>query len=296
MKPTPLDKPTVFVASSVDTLRSAHALSARLNRYADVVLWRTMFEPTAATVDALSSQLSGADFMVALLGTDDLDTSGSRANLLLELGMALGKLGRDRVLFVTESPLRLPSELSGLLTVTEGIDDPNAPDHLAKMIRDRLEMLGLRARPAKGALSVFLSYVHADRDFVEKLAGDLTRGGISCWFDRDQSEHARWGDLVGDSENTSDRVLLILSRYAVTSPWFHREVETALERTARTECPVLFPLLVDYALSDIGPPWAKQLTDSSYAADFTDWHDAVSYDRALRGLLRALAISADRSK
>lgn len=75
-----------------------------------------------------------------------------------------------------------------------------------------------------------LSYATADQPFAEKLHADLQQVGVSCWF---ASHDLKTGDKlrtqIYDAIQRQDKLLLILSEYAVKSDWVEREVELAFE-------------------------------------------------------------------
>ncbi len=134
------------------------------------------------------------------------------------------------------------------------------------------------SQPTAGAArTLFLSYSRVDRDFAERLAGDLEKSGITVWWDS-------WEMEVGDSlprkiEEAVSRSAwfgIILSPDAVASPWVRAELDLALTMEIEGGLTIL-PILhrpCELPLSLRGKVWA----------DFT-----ASYQESLKSLLRRLA-------
>jgi len=95
-------------------------------------------------------------------------------------------------------------------------------------------------------MTVFISYSHADKDFVDKLATHLIKSNIHIWLDR-------WELKVGDSITSkiqealsdSDYLLLVLSKKSVESDWLKRELNAALLREIEEKRAVILPVLIE---------------------------------------------------
>jgi hypothetical protein len=161
-------KPLVFVGSSTEGLPVAEALSELLGHEAEVVLWsQGTFKLSRAIMEDLEHELDRSDFAIMALTADDLTTSRDQAhaaprdNVLFELGLFMGRLGRDRCYFIHEAthPIKLPSDLLGITAATYR---PDASGDLlqslgepAGQIRSRLQDLGLRPKLDRAAIDVF---------------------------------------------------------------------------------------------------------------------------------------------
>lgn len=121
-------KPVVFIGSSSNNVDIIEELGVSLERCADVHLWTQInFELSRSLLDSLEKELELADFGVFLLAPDDraniqgTDFAVTRDNVLIELGLSFGKLGRDRTIIVqaveTKNILRIPSDLLGVTPV-----------------------------------------------------------------------------------------------------------------------------------------------------------------------------------
>jgi hypothetical protein len=116
-------KPAVFVGSSSEGLEFARATRALLTTDAEITLWNEDFFRLGKTfIETLVDALPRFDFAVLVLTPDDLVTSreieslGPRDNVIFELGLFMGQLGRARtfVLYQARAHVKVPSDLSGV--------------------------------------------------------------------------------------------------------------------------------------------------------------------------------------
>jgi hypothetical protein len=119
--------PSVFVGSSVEGLDIAKAVQRRLAYAADVDLWdQATFDLSSVTIEALEERCRAADFAVFVLTPDDVKikrektTAAARDNVIFELGLFAGTLGRRRCFVVHDSqkPIDLPTDLAGMTPAT----------------------------------------------------------------------------------------------------------------------------------------------------------------------------------
>jgi len=120
-------RPSVFVGSSIEGLTIAKALQVLLDHACEVTIWsQGVFGLSRGTLESLVSALDEYDFAVLVLTPDDLVTSRDassavpRDNVLFELGLFMGGLGRSRTFIVYDrtAGLRLPSDLAGVSAAT----------------------------------------------------------------------------------------------------------------------------------------------------------------------------------
>jgi len=119
-------KPTIFVGSSLKGLTIAQAIQAELSYEANVTLWnQNVFRTINVPLENLTRALNEFDFAIFIflpedpLTIKDSQVMSVRDNVLFELGLFIGKLGRERVFFVAPSKipsqnLHLPSDLTGI--------------------------------------------------------------------------------------------------------------------------------------------------------------------------------------
>lgn len=121
------EKVRVFVMSSVEALPVTRLLVQHFEHdpFLTVVWDHGVFRASNYTLDELEQQLEQADFAIAVAHADDMVISrgdewpAMRDNVVFELGMFIGFLGRRRAFLMEprEDKLKLPSDLAGLTTV-----------------------------------------------------------------------------------------------------------------------------------------------------------------------------------
>ena len=103
-------RPSVFVGSSSEGLPIAKYVQVLLDRECEVEIWsQGVFGLTQGTLESLVLALDHFDFAVLVLTPDDLrvqrgeETRVARDNVIFELGLFIGRLGRDRT-FILHGP------------------------------------------------------------------------------------------------------------------------------------------------------------------------------------------------
>ena len=125
-------KVRVFIGSSTEGVDVADALETRLmSRGCDVTLWTEGFDLSDTFMESLEEASELAEFAVMVLTPDDARTKRGadgqipRDNVVFELGLFMGKLGRGRTFAVRHPKAELPTDLSGVSVVDF---DPDAMD------------------------------------------------------------------------------------------------------------------------------------------------------------------------
>lgn len=117
------DRPSLFIGSSAEGLPAAEAMQQNLDRACETVIWsQGVFGLGDGTLETLVEKLPQFDFALLILTPDDLTESrdnlqqSPRDNVLLELGLCIGFLGRNRTFAVYDrtANLKLPSDLAGV--------------------------------------------------------------------------------------------------------------------------------------------------------------------------------------
>src|SRR5206468_5447650 len=137
----------LFVGCSTESLPAARVIQDGL-AYDPVTvrLWTdAVFGASSYTMDDLEKQLDDSDFAVLVLGPDDRvfsrgeEALAPRDNVILELGLFMGKLGRRRTYIVQPRglDLKLPSNLLGLklMTYSPG-STADLPTHLGPVCNE----------------------------------------------------------------------------------------------------------------------------------------------------------------
>jgi CRP/FNR family cyclic AMP-dependent transcriptional regulator len=129
-------RPIIFIGSSGEGLEIAREIEAGLV-HDDVIprVWtNNVFVPGHGTTEDLEAAIRTADFGVLVCTKDDkilnevreVDIYAPRDNVILELGMCLGALGRRRTLLVKPrtKDLKIPTDLLGITPIDYTDDDP----------------------------------------------------------------------------------------------------------------------------------------------------------------------------
>ncbi len=122
-------KPRVFVGSSVEGIDYAYAIHENLgHKHVEVTVWdQDIFRPSSNTLDDLIRNLHDFEFGIFVFSPDDTvsirgsEYSAVRDNLIFELGLFIGRLGKERSFFVVpggHTDLHLPTDLLGVTPVT----------------------------------------------------------------------------------------------------------------------------------------------------------------------------------
>ena len=119
-----MPKPALFIGSSTEGLPFARGVLEALDDAAEITMWDHAFPPGGTFIDTLLNTVRQYDFAVLVLTPDALvsdrkvDTLAPRDNLLFELGLFMGHLGRERTFVLHQNvQFKLPSDLAGVQTV-----------------------------------------------------------------------------------------------------------------------------------------------------------------------------------
>ena len=159
-------RPAIFIGSSRESLKASEAIQILLDPHCEVELWNQgVFGLTQGSLESLVGAVGKYDFAILVLGADDMTVSrGSqqmtaRDNVIFELGLFLGGLGRDRTFLIYDrnTPPVLPSDLAG---VTAATYEPHSSGNLEAAlgaacgrIRNQIERLGVKDLERARALS-----------------------------------------------------------------------------------------------------------------------------------------------
>jgi predicted nucleotide-binding protein len=107
-------KPTMFIGSSVEGKRVAEQIQESLEYEVESTVWHQgVFGLSGGTLETLVDALDDYDFATLVLTADDLiekrDLTGRapRDNVLFELGLFMGALGRRRTFIVAPATMSL---------------------------------------------------------------------------------------------------------------------------------------------------------------------------------------------
>jgi CRP/FNR family cyclic AMP-dependent transcriptional regulator len=126
----------VFIISSTEALPIAREIQSHFEHdNFSVEIWTDgVFTASSYPIESLEKAVDDADFAIAIAQPDDLtnirglDQQVPRDNVIFELGIFIGRLGRNRTLLLEPrgETVKLPTDLSGLLTISYRYGDPKA--------------------------------------------------------------------------------------------------------------------------------------------------------------------------
>jgi len=122
-------KPRLFIGSSTEGKHIADTLQLGLDHDVEVTVWHQgFFGLSQGTLESLVQAARRFDFAALILTPDDLtakrrkNVNSPRDNVVFELGLFMGALGKDRTFIVhcRDEEIDLPSDLAGITPVTFG--------------------------------------------------------------------------------------------------------------------------------------------------------------------------------
>jgi len=121
------DKIRVFIISSVEGLPIARAVQSTFEHdpFTCTIWTDGVFRVANYTMEALEAAVDDSDFAIAIAHADDAtvyrgqEWPSPRDNVILELGLFMGRLGRRRAILMEprDEKVRLPSDMAGLTTI-----------------------------------------------------------------------------------------------------------------------------------------------------------------------------------
>lgn len=123
----PRSKPRLFIGSSTEGLRVAETAQAMLHHDLECTLWtQGVFTLSSSAIDSLEAKLATSDFALLVVTPDDTalhrgnEHQIPRDNVIFELGLFMGALGRNRTFLLKPSApeLKLPSDIAGVVLAT----------------------------------------------------------------------------------------------------------------------------------------------------------------------------------
>lgn len=155
-------KPRIFIASTVESLNVASAVNLNFDYDAEPTVWRFGFQLSSDSISSLLDRARASDFAIFIFTPDDVTTireqtkATVRDNVLFELGLFVGALGKERCFIMKprDVDLYIPTDLLGLepsdYVARRG--DENlvaAVDAPCTRIRNRVAELGLLPQVAE---------------------------------------------------------------------------------------------------------------------------------------------------
>lgn len=130
-----MSKARLFVGSSSESLDFANAVQETLQHYFYVTVWsQGVFKPSKSSLESLIETLDDSDFGIFVFAPDDIlkirkkEKDSVRDNVIFELGLFIGRLGRDHSFIIAPlkaGDLHLPSDLIGMEPAKYDESHPN---------------------------------------------------------------------------------------------------------------------------------------------------------------------------
>jgi hypothetical protein len=192
-----MDKPRIFLGSSVQQEKLLQSLTRGLEDVAYVEPWTTSFNPGTTALERLLELVHQVDFAAFVFAQDDWTTNSPlasdspasgqaspRDNVVFEAGLFGGALGMRRTFILHASGAKLPTDLLGLTCVRYGAITSAEMRVINQKLRNAIENEGrvvrieglwwqfsLTERTAREPSAVSLLRISRDRDGALELAG-----------------------------------------------------------------------------------------------------------------------------
>ncbi|MCX6580885.1 MAG: nucleotide-binding protein [Candidatus Aminicenantes bacterium] len=196
-------KPKVFIGSSSDDIakKTAYIVKHYLEsgKKIDVVVWDKVFKTTETYIEGLSRTLKEYDFSILLITQENDEQSTIRQNVLFELGLFMGGLGRHKtIMLYSDNPKpQLPTDLGGIHTQTFSLvgnleDNLKNPcneirDYILDPFDDEIRVFevwkkschfiyeALKKAPPDATIRIIQTWFPDLEDFIEELENLLTK-------------------------------------------------------------------------------------------------------------------------
>lgn len=187
----------VFIGSSGEAVKSGlvstiyDLLDKKIGNTAHLTQWNWAFGLGDTNIEALEKAAKASDFAILVLTPDDLGSSRGkmdvpvpRDNVVFEMGLFMGALGRDRCHVINEErneqpDLKIPSDLLGVTTASFNRRGSSDLDFVlqspCRKVSDAILKAGARFKPS----SEFVAAHAATRAFLDAVAGPC--GNASTW-------------------------------------------------------------------------------------------------------------------
>ncbi len=173
-----MSKPIMFVGSSNEDKELIDAVGLNLKGQVTVRSWATSTWPLSrSTLDGLEEHLEEADFAAFILSATDVamirghEEAIPRDNVLFELGMSFGRLGRDRTFILVpdrkDKEIRILSDLLGITTISFERDGDNRQTmaNPSRELAEAIKLKGLRYHPGREDV-----FERGDAEHLERIA------------------------------------------------------------------------------------------------------------------------------
>jgi uncharacterized protein YjbI with pentapeptide repeats len=148
-----------------------------------------------------------------------------------------------------------------------------------------------RAAKALQISPLFISYSHANSQFVDKIGDKLVEKGIRYWRDVHEIKTGWMEKQIDRANRQNPTVVLVLSKDVLSSDWVEHEVRTARSLEKEMGRDVLCPIALDDGWKD--RHWPKRLIEQVMTyniLDFSAWKDDSKFDHMVPKLIDGLEL------
>ena len=212
-------RPRMVIASSAESIEDARALQVALDVWFEVTVWdQGLAEVSDYTMDALVREIGESSFGVIFANAEDERVSrgrvtpAARDNVLVEYGLMVGTLGRQRTFLVHRSD-QTPVVPSDLLGIARATYLPRRDGNRVAMMSSVATQIRTAASRAPRRIETAASSDFASRavQYIADAAAGLARGNAGVSFHHTSSTAiAKWHRAVVEtvsglySERASD--------------------------------------------------------------------------------------------
>ena len=139
--------------------------------------------------------------------------------------------------------------------------------------------------------NLFLSYSHADSEFVDYLGRTLEERKIRYWRDTHDATVGPLEKIVLRAMHDNPTVLLILSENSIKSDWVEFEATNARELEKQFDRHVLCPIALDDSWK--GSTWSAVLRNQIMKYNilpFYEWRNPNDFEEKFNRLLKGLQV------
>jgi len=149
----------------------------------------------------------------------------------------------------------------------------------------------LRASQAIQISPLFISYSHADGDFINELELHLIGEGVRFWRDVHGMKAGRMEKQIDKAIRQNPIVLLVLSENSLASDWVEHEVRTARQLEKEMDRDMLCPIALDDGWKS--SRWPKRIMEQIMEyniLDFSSWREESKFEGVFRKLIDGLEL------
>jgi uncharacterized protein YjbI with pentapeptide repeats len=233
--------------------------------------------------------LNGANFTGAQLAGADFGGAELARTLFGNVDLS-GTKGLESVHHTAPSEISLSTLIASQFKLT--------PVFLRKagVSRGLIEDFARGKRFAKAYQTCFLSYSSKDKEFSTQLYESLIAAGVRVFWDRfDVIPGETLEGQILEAIREHDRLLIVLSKASMASPWVKRELELAWYHKRDSLLPIRLCPIEDIQQWNRAQENLPDMAATWPILDFSIWRDPGEYSHALSLLLKSFSGGADFS-